>query len=513
MKTKLLLVLLILAGTSIKGFSQQKFQKALEVLNRGVNVRAEASTSSEKIASNPEFLLVIDEDAEWYHAYILLNANGGEFGDILPNPGYVSKKVCKVREPKTLNSSYFQNAIELAQLTGCVRETGKYKGLCAISYNSDYAADDRENLFLGYLNDNYGYGFGISFVSDYGEDRIKSFGDDGALLNVPFARVKSDNSLTYNWNALTDAEIDKIINPSATVSFILPGKVRFDFRDGGGETGESVVVYSFIQSENDETTEEESAEETTAEPTPSFEHEKFTIKPFKFDKFIQVTKNGVNIRKQPNTQSPRLMKLYDQTEECMDCPAEHKWMTRQLKPNEGENASYAGLELPLTGESGDWYQVYIGDISSYMLDDYGYISKQFCRVTHREPMQLPVERMDDISGFAIYMVESGKYKGLCVAVERDEFYGQFLRLGVYYDGMCVFPYSIEYWESEKTYIENNNLNVKPGMLSKSNLTTSSALLDYLMSNLSHMSSEFTTIYYGDSESPSSIMMPTSKIFK
>ncbi|MBP3711439.1 MAG: hypothetical protein IJ219_02035 [Bacteroidaceae bacterium] len=512
MKSKLLLLLLILVGTSSKCFSED-IQKALQVLNRGVNVRAEASASSAKIASNPEYLLVVDEDEEWYHAYILMNANGEESGEILPQLGYVSKKVCKVREPKAINSAYIQNAIKHASITASVRESGKYKGLCAFSFNSSYAADDREYLFLGILYDNYVWGVSIAFVCDYGEKRIRSFGDDGERLNVPFARIYPDNSDTYVWNALTDDEINKILSITAANEYLLPGKVRFSFRDGDGETGDSFVIYSSPLQEQNESTVDENSEETTAEPTPSFEHEKFTIKPFKFDKFIQVTKNGVNIRKQPNTQSPRLMKLYDQTEECMECPAEHKWMTRQLKPNEGENASYEGLELPLTGESGDWYQVYIGDISSYMLDDYGYISKQFCRVTHREPMQLPVERMDDISGFAIYMVESGKYKGLCISVEKDEFYGQTLRLGVYYDGMCVFPYSIPYWDSEKIYIENNNLNVKPGMLSKSNLTTSSALLDYLVSNLSHMSSEFTTIYYGDSESPSSIMMPTSKIFK
>ena len=495
---KLLLFAFVVATTIISVAQDVKlpeFTKVLEVLNRGVNVRAEPSTTSAKIGSNPEFLLVIDEDAEWYHAYVLIE--GESEGRFLTQPGYVSKKVCKVREPKALNADYARNVLPEANLSFCVRKSGRYKDYCIVSYDEYYSRSGLTLLFVGKVYGNYAVGVQRAIEEDYGTERIKSFGDDGELLDIPLARVYPSTADSYDWNGLTDAEIDKLLETldDDEVNVLLPGRVVYTHRDLEEVTGEGVVCYRYKASgKYDDEEYEEDDVALSAPAPPSFEHEKFMLKPLKYDRFITVTKDGVNIRKQPNVQSPRLVQIYDP--ECLDCPAELRWTTKQFKPHDGESASVQGIALPLVGESGDWYQVHLGSIELF---EYGYISKKFCKLINRKPLELPIGfngNIDPNDHLCIYMIESGKYKGLCIVDEADAFNGEsYIRLGVYYNGMCIFPYEIPYEHDSRTHIQDGTLYAPESALSKFSISTSTTLLDLLMQNLDLMRRESTIIYF------------------
>ena len=72
MKKRISILMLAVLGMAIQGVAQvtlefPKFTKVLQVLSKGINVRAEPSTQSEIICKGPQMLLVIDETAEWYH--------------------------------------------------------------------------------------------------------------------------------------------------------------------------------------------------------------------------------------------------------------------------------------------------------------------------------------------------------------------------------------------------------------------------------------------------------------
>lgn len=501
MKTKLFFVMIAMMSMALSSCAQEaslpKFTKVLEVLNRGINVRAEPSTTSAKIGSNPEFLLVIDEDAEWYHAYVLIE--GESEGRFLTQPGYVSKKVCKVREPKALNADYARNVMPEANLSFCVRKSGRYKDYCIVSYDEYYRRSDLTYLFVGKVYGNYAVGVQRAIEEDYGTERIKSFGDDGELLDIPLARVYPSTADSYDWNGLTDVEIDKLLETldDDEVNVLLPGRVVYTHRDLEEVTGEGVVCYRYNASGKYDDEEYEEDDVALSAPTPqSFEHDRFALKQLKYDKFVEITKDGVNIRKQPNTKSPRLIAFYDPSEECLDCPAEHRWTTRQVKAGEGENASSKGMVMPLTGESGDWYQVHLGSIELF---EYGYISKKFCKLINRKPLELPIGfngNIDPNDHLCIYMIESGKYKGLCIVDEADAFNGEsYIRLGVYYNGMCIFPYEIPYEHDSRTHIQDGTLYAPESALSKFSISTSTTLLDLLMQNLDLMRRESTIIYF------------------
>lgn len=170
---------------------------------------------------------------------------------------------------------------------------------------------------------------------------------------------------------------------------------------------------------------------------PQFNHEKFNVEIPPLDKVVKVTSTGVNIRKQPNAQSPRLvMKL---TETCMDCPPEHIWVNRQLR--RGEEAVPADKldVLPYVGETGDWYEVYLDNSHGTPLKTTAYIMKKFCKVKKVRPLLLPSPDSDDLIAVAI----TGKYVGLCLESCVDAYEGMtFLRLGKYEKGMFIFPYTI-----------------------------------------------------------------------
>ena len=520
MKTKLFFVMIALMGMTLNGSAQQtapsEFTKVLEVLNRGINVRAEPSTNSKKIGSDAKYLMVLSEDAEWYHAVVLTD------GSLEPQGGYVSKKVCKVRDLPALDANYINRSLPDAGIRKTVRQSGKYKGYSIFCFDRA----ETYTLFFGRECGNYYVGTALECIDPYEEYRFS--GSDGEQ-SISSVRVqKSEEGMEPDWNKLSDYEIDKLLAIESKTFILLPGRMTITYRgDTEDSVGEGVNIYYWYNASgkyghDDKGEHDEGGTAVSAPAPPSFEHDRFALKQLKYDKFVEITKDGVNIRKQPDTKSPRLVAFYDPSEECLDCPAEHRWTTRQVKAGEGKNASSKGMVMPLTGESGDWYQMFIGDINGYYLCEPGYVSKQFCNIVNKKPLRLPFDKSDEYTTFNIFMVESGKYKGLCVAIENDGFYDPTLRLGVYYDGMCIFPYSITYWESDenkRAYIDDNSLNVKMGALNKFNITTSTTILDLLMNHLDKMNNGYTTIYtslyspmYYD-ESSYSFVLPTKDVLK
>ena len=239
---------------------------------------------------------------------------------------------------------------------------------------------------------------------------------------------------------------------------------------------------------------------------PEFKHEKFRAKAPSFDKVVRVTSNGVNIRKQPSTQAPRLFRLYDLTEECLDCPPEVTWANK-ISPNKGEAATaYQEEVYPLLGESGDWYEIYIDVYAGTPLNTSAYINKKFCKIEATKPLALSAPEC-----LTFAMVKSGKYAGLCVMCTIDEMEGNcLLQLGKYSEGMLLFPYSITVEQSNdnKIRLVNNDysyLSVDESMFKSSDLglmlnldafVSEDRFIDILMDNLNKMSNYSTTFYYG-----------------
>lgn len=239
---------------------------------------------------------------------------------------------------------------------------------------------------------------------------------------------------------------------------------------------------------------------------PQFNHEEFNLKIHRpLDKVVKVTSNGVNIRKQPNAQSPRLvMKL---TETCMDCPPEHIWVNRQLR--RGEEAVPADKldVLPYVGETGDWYEVYLNQSHGTPLNTTAYIMKKFCKVKKVRPLLLPSPDSDDL----IAVAKSGKYVGLCLESYVDAYEGMtFLRLGKYEKGMFIFLYSINIVigdDNGKVHIDEEEHSLSLGRklwkdsvgeinLDLNTLIQNEGFLEFLISNLDKMNDSSTIIRYG-----------------
>ena len=167
-----------------------KFKKIIELVNQGVNLRKEPNTTSPRLVgwflgdrallkrggvindtdkwrlqfaweneaggkgklAKAKYLLVVDEDDEWYHALPLIgNLEVYQASNKLV---YVSKKVCRVKSSKLLSSSYFEKFYTFT--------SGKYRGYSCFQ---DYAESSfYETFFMGRIEN--GVGFGWTVVDD-----------------------------------------------------------------------------------------------------------------------------------------------------------------------------------------------------------------------------------------------------------------------------------------------------------------------------------------------------------
>lgn len=208
--------------------------------------------------------------------------------------------------------------------------------------------------------------------------------------------------------------------------------------------------------------------------------------------FVMVTTNGVNLRKAPNTSSPRLVFRSGTSEDCLDCEDELVWSSGPMK--RGDKPVNPKL-LYIRGESGDWwnvnfYQDLYGD-SGY--SEMAYIMKRFCK--RLTPKNLPLTAPRDKN---IVVIKSGKYQSLCI----EWFYGiydrQFLRIGRYIDGVYAFVYSIKFSDNNtnETYFNlqegsymlylGGHLFNSSGTLDLNKLAADSTTLNYIVSNYNKM---------------------------
>lgn len=179
--------------------------------------------------------------------------------------------------------------------------------------------------------------------------------------------------------------------------------------------------------------------------------EPFTVKKPPFRKFVRLN-DGVNLRKSPSANSPRLvLREGESTEGCAD-NTETVWLNRPLRKN--EQAVRATI-LPVWEQSfkptikvaDGWLCGYYDTPAilrpNFCDENIVYVMERFC-----EPISLrPLSEDEDVNSFSdlydLVVIKSGKYKDYCIATSSDgeNFY---LNLGRYVDGMFIFDYSIEY---------------------------------------------------------------------
>ncbi len=244
MKKRLLILFLAVVGMEMTSEAQTeltypKFTKVLKVTSKSVNIRKEPSTQSAKLGNSPEYLLVLDENEEWYHACILKE------GAVLPQPGYVSKKVCKVKPSPNLDDNYVKQCWGEAGVSIENRTNGKYKGYCIITYYEFYCGAERNWIFIGKNKGNVCIGRQCYYSRVWSDDTEYSLLSNNGELQVPISRIgDSDNP---DWNKLTDREIDKIMSFDS-IELMVAGTQTHGYRDGLEatiESGNGVVTYSF----------------------------------------------------------------------------------------------------------------------------------------------------------------------------------------------------------------------------------------------------------------------------
>lgn len=245
MKKRLLVLFLAVVGMQMPSEAQTeltypKFTKVLEVTSKSVNIRKEPSTQSAKLGNSPEYLLVLDENEEWYHACILKE------GAVLPQLGYVSKKVCKVKPSPNLDGNYVKQCWDGAGVSIENRTNGKYKGYCIITYYEFYCGAERNWIFIGKNKGNVCIGRQCSYSRVWSDDTEYSLqSNNGEALEVPMSRIGDSDG--PDWNKLTDREIDKIMSFDS-IELMVAGTQTQAYRDGLGtttESGKGVVTYSF----------------------------------------------------------------------------------------------------------------------------------------------------------------------------------------------------------------------------------------------------------------------------
>lgn len=141
----------------------------------------------------------------------------------------------------------------------------------------------------------------------------------------------------------------------------------------------------------------------------------FTVKEPKFDKFVKITKEDVNLRKGPSAQSPKLMY------EGITTWAGTYWLGAKDKmhcPAEDSPARFEGQYTPVVGETEDWVQfLFYGEGRSV------YVKKEFC--DFKSSKDLVPFTVDFLLENQIYLRDKGKYKGYCFEyyqnAEEDEY--------------------------------------------------------------------------------------------
>lgn len=168
----------------------------------------------------------------------------------------------------------------------------------------------------------------------------------------------------------------------------------------------------------------------------------------KVQKFVKVTATGVNFRQKPDAKSKKLGWHSEGYGPSL------AWLANNAKLSEYERINET--ILPVTGESGDWYQVYL----SIFWEDEGdngylgrtaYIMKKFCQDIVQRPLSLPAPNLD------IMMVQTGGYKGYCFYLAENGMNKDCLYIGKKVGSMFVFDHFIHVWGNMGNYYQKNGV--------------------------------------------------------
>ena len=170
----------------------------------------------------------------------------------------------------------------------------------------------------------------------------------------------------------------------------------------------------------------------------------FEVKVPTWEKFIMVTAEDVNLRKEANVNSDKLMSVYDGYGGC-----EFYWPGSKPKYYDGplsdKNVHHLtpGFEiLPVINEVGDWYQVYVVSLSATSDVEVAYIMKKYCQVIEPRKMdENAIQYLENNLNDKYSFLQSGKFKGYSLAsLESDdvETY-KHLKIGKVLENAMVYP--------------------------------------------------------------------------
>jgi hypothetical protein len=166
----------------------------------------------------------------------------------------------------------------------------------------------------------------------------------------------------------------------------------------------------------------------------------------KVQKFVKVTATGVNFRQKPNVKSKKLG-WYSEGDGSILA-----WLASNAKLSEYERINET--ILPVTGENGDWYQVYLSILWGEE-GDYGYygrtayIMKKFCQEIAQRPLSLPSPNLN------VKMVQTGEYKGYCFYLEENSMNKDCLFIGKKVGNIFVFDHFIHVWGNMGNYYQES----------------------------------------------------------
>lgn len=168
----------------------------------------------------------------------------------------------------------------------------------------------------------------------------------------------------------------------------------------------------------------------------------FEVKVPTWEKFIMVTAEDVNLRKEPNVNSDKLMVEDLSVPETDMIGYRQFWSdmksTRYIYPFHLEKDFSV---CPVISETDEWYQIYVYN-EYWSKAETAYIMKKFCKEVAPDVLDKETVTSINNSRFGVYYAfpSSGKYKGYCVqAIPEGMDILPELKIGKIVDNVIVYP--------------------------------------------------------------------------
>lgn len=398
-----------------------KFTKIVKVVAKDVNLREAPSASSPRLIRSvgegfeysivwskatlrgddevvrAEALPVVGEVGDWYKA--IHNEEGREF------TVYIKKEFCKEVKRRALRlpvPEYMGECYEFTQ--------GKYKGY-VLNWNLEEMSDPSMLLRVGKFYDGMLiFTHEIGFSEDYRENGKNIFLDPGDYF--PIFKI----SPKFFKGEYARLDLNKIAANSAVVDFIMSNVDKMTKVNKGYYGIEGDSNWYTIDCNGSEP-EEDAQNSAVADDTKTLRIPKFT-------KIVELLSTGVNLRKEPNTASPRLVGWFmgDKSKlgkgGIIEDPSTYRlnfaWEGEPGAKGRPAHAKY----LLVVSETDEWYygcplinNLEVAQASHKLV----YVSKKVCKV--KQPALLSASYFEDYNEFT-----GGKYKGFscfCDYVENS----------------------------------------------------------------------------------------------